>query len=498
MKSTIFPVLVVGMVVMSCGAHKKIEVVTLPVPSDPTVSIRLWFKVGSQNDPPGKEGLAALTAQMLADASTKKNSYEQILEKLYPMAAGYEAQVDKEMTVIMGRVHKDNLAAYTDFFVQAILEPAFREDDFARLKSQQLNYLERTLRYQDDEELGKEALSQFIFAGTRYAHPVAGLIESVKSITLDDVRTFYRSFYTRDNVVVGVGGSFDKRCLNRLRTALGRLPAGVPEQPPVPEPEPIDGLQVLLVEKDTESTAISFGFPLRILRGSPDFHALWLVNSWLGEHRNSSSHLYQVIREARGMNYGDYSYIEAFPQGSRRQFPPSNVARRQQIFQVWIRPVRNEARHFALRAAVRELQKLVDNGLTEAQFQLTSQFLKKYYLHFAPTTMERLGYALDDVFYGLEQSFLAHFPCRIDALTLNQVNEAARRHLQYGNMKVVMVTKDAEALKRALVTNAPSPMKYATPKPKAILEEDKEIATYRLAVRPENVRIVKVEEMFVR
>ncbi len=114
MKSTIFPVLVVGMVVMSCGAHKKIEVVTLPVPSDPTVSIRLWFKVGSQNDPPGKEGLAALTAQMLADASTKKNSYEQILEKLYPMAAGYEAQVDKEMTVIMGRVHKDNLAAYTD------------------------------------------------------------------------------------------------------------------------------------------------------------------------------------------------------------------------------------------------------------------------------------------------------------------------------------------------------------------------------------------------
>ncbi|MDZ7386683.1 MAG: insulinase family protein, partial [candidate division KSB1 bacterium] len=180
MKGMIFPALVAVTMLISCSSTKKIEVVTLPVPSDPTISIRLWFKVGSQNDPPGKEGLAALTAQMLTDASTRKNSYEQILEKLYPMAAGYEAQVDKEMTVVMGRVHKDNLEDYTALLLEAVLEPAFREDDFARLKSQQLNYLERTLRYQDDEELGKEALSQFIFAGTRYAHPVAGLLESLK------------------------------------------------------------------------------------------------------------------------------------------------------------------------------------------------------------------------------------------------------------------------------------------------------------------------------
>lgn len=497
MKSAVLPAMVLIMLVISCGPQKKMEVVTLPVVSDPTLSIRLWFKVGSQNDPAGKEGLAALTAQMVADASTQKHSYEQILEKLYPMAAGYSAQVDKEMTVIMGRVHKDNLDAYYELFVQAVLEPAFREDDFARLKSQQLNYLERTLRYQDDEELGKEALSQFIFLGTPYAHPVAGLIESVKSITLEDVRAFYQKYYTRDNVLVGVGGSFDKRFVNRLCRDMARLPAGVPEQPAPPKPDPIEGLQVLLIERDTESTAISFGFPLDIVRGDADFHALWLVNSWLGEHRNSSSHLYQVIREARGLNYGDYSYIEAFPRGSRLQFPPSNVARRQQIFQVWIRPVRNEARHFALRAAVRELQKLVDQGLSEEQFHLTAQFLKKYCLHFASTTIERLGYALDDVFYGLDESFLNTFAKRIEELTPQQANAAARRHLQYRNMKIVMVTKDAEGLKKALVANAPSPLQYATPKPPTVLAEDKEIATYQLPILPEQVRIVKVEDMFV-
>ncbi len=113
-----------------------------------------------------------------------------------------------------------------------------------------------------------------------------------------------------------------------------------------------------------------------------------IANSWLGEHRNSSSHLYQVIREERGLNYGDYSYIEYYPGGGGFTVPPQNVARRQQIFEIWIRPVPNETRHFALRAALREFQKLVDNGLTENEFQLTRGFLSKYALHYAATTME--------------------------------------------------------------------------------------------------------------
>jgi len=56
----------------------------------------------------------------------------------------------------------------------------------------------------------------------------------------------------------------------------------------------------VLVEKPGESTAISFGYPMDLHRGSRDFYALWLANSWLGEHRNSVSHLYQVIREVAG------------------------------------------------------------------------------------------------------------------------------------------------------------------------------------------------------
>ena len=67
------------------------------------------------------------------------------------------------------------------------------------------------------------------------------------------------------------------------------------------------------------------GFPIDVLRGAQEWYALAIANSWLGEHRNSSSHLYQVIREARGLNYGDYSYIEHFPAAGGCMMPPQNV-----------------------------------------------------------------------------------------------------------------------------------------------------------------------------
>jgi hypothetical protein len=58
------------------------------------------------------------------------------------------------------------------------------------------------------------------------------------------------------------------------------------------------------------------------------------------------------------MNYGDYSYIEAYPNGGRRSMPPTGVGRRAQMFEVWIRPVPRAQALFALRAALREVDTL--------------------------------------------------------------------------------------------------------------------------------------------
>jgi zinc protease len=402
------------------------------------------------------------------------------------------------MTVVYGRTHRDNLEEYYPLFLDAVLRPGFKQEDLDRLKSQTLNFLQNTLLYSSDEELGKAVLFSELFGGTGYGHLSQGTVAGVTSITLDDIRGFAAQYFTRENVVIGIGGSYNAALLDRLRRDLGALPAGGRTEVPVPKPKNLNGYHVTIVEKDAPATAISMGFPIDVLRGSREWYALAIANSWLGEHRNSSSHLYQVIREERGLNYGDYSYIEHFPNGGKLSTPPQNVGRRRQIFEIWIRPVPNETRHFVLRAALRELGRLAQQGLTRQQFELTRAFLKKYVLHYAPTTSERLGYALDDRFYGLSGSHLEMFRRMMDEITLEEVNAAVRTHLQPGNMQIAVITKDAASLREALVADAASPISYPTPKPASVRAEDKKIERFPVRVPVENIRTVRVEEVFAK
>ena len=83
------------------------------------------------------------------------------------------------------------------------------------------------------------------------------------------------------------------------------------------------------------------------------------------------------------MNYGDYAYIEAFPRGMFQFFPDPNIARRAQLFEIWIRPVVPENAHMALRIALHELEQArSQNGLTQEDFEATRDYLmKNVYLH---------------------------------------------------------------------------------------------------------------------
>jgi zinc protease len=481
------------------SAAEESAVVLMPVAADPTVSFSVQFAVGSQDDPPGKEGLAFLTGEMLADAATESRSLDEILEALYPLAASYDMRVDRERSTLTGRVHRDNLDAYVPLFTDGFLHPAFEESDFERVRADAVNAIENTLRYSSDEELGKAALYEFAFRGTPYAHPSEGTVEGLRAVTLDDVRAFYRAHYTAANALLGVGGGFDDPLVARLDSAVKSLPPGTAATAPKIAPAAVEGRSVLLVDKPGADTSLSFGFPLDVHRGGRDFYALWVANSWLGEHRNQASHLYNVIREARGLNYGDYSYIEAFPEGGRRSMPPVNVPRRAQLFEVWIRTLPNAEAPFALRAALRELKLLVDNGLTAEQFELTRKFLKKYSLHFAETTSAKLGYAMDDRFYGIGGAgHLERFRSMLDELTLADVNGAIKRHLQYADLKIAIVTGDAANMRSVLTSGAPTPISYATPKPDSILAEDEEIAVFPLALDASSIEIVPVDGAFER
>ncbi len=461
----------------------------------PLVSFRILFQTGSAEDPPGKEGVASLTAAMLAKGGTRSLTYEKIVEAMYPMATSFDWQVDKEMTVFYGTTHRDNLERYYALIRSMMLEPGFRPEDFARLKADAMNYLKVSLRDGNDEELAKEELYNILYDGSPYGHHNLGRLPALERLTLEDVRAFYQRHYTRATLVLGLAGGYPADFPETLRRDFASLPAGSPETLRLPPPKVPKGTRVRIIQRETRSTAISLGFPLDVRRGDKDWPALALVASYFGQHRSSNSYLYQRLREARGLNYGDYAYIENFPRGMFQFEPSPNLGRRQQIFQVWIRPVEPANGPFALRAALCEYDKLVREGLSREAFETTREFLGKYVNILLQTQDARLGYALDSRYYGIGE-FGAYMRDRLARLTLAEVNRAIRRHLKTDRLQVVMVTKDAPALKDSLVSGRPTPITYNAPKPAALLEEDQAIARFKLNLEPDRVVIMPAQKVF--
>lgn len=475
---------------------RPMSMILLPSPESPLVDLRVQFRVGSIHEREGKEGLNDLTAANVVGGGTKDLAYREVLEKLYPMAARVNAQTGKEVTVFLATVHRDHLEDFWKIFSDLLLAPRFDEADFNRSKDLQLNYLRNVLRSTADEDLGKIALENFIYEDHRYGHSVFGTVKAVEGLTLKDVKKFYETYYTRDNVMIGLAGGYPEDFPERVSETLAKLPKG--KLPPVrlPRPGVIRGVEVQLIEKPSSATAISIGFPIGLTRSDEDFYALFLANSYLGEHRSFKGQLMRHLRGDRGLNYGDYSYIEHFDEEPGTVYPLTNVPRRQQYFSIWLRPVAHRNAHFSLRAAIRELEHLVEEGMTEKEFEDTRGFLLGYTKLWGQSMSRRLGYALDSDFYGIDQDFLGEVDRALRKLTVKDVNRAVKRYLQTDNFKVVIVTDDAGALREALVDNAPSPITYEVEKPEEILEEDKEIAKYKLRVGKKAVQIIPATEMF--
>ncbi len=479
---------------MQNNASTKLTSVTIPNRS-PLISFRLVFNTGAALDPAGKQGLAALTAAMLAQGGSRAMTYEQIVEAMYPMASGFGWQIDKEMTVFSGTTHIDNLEKYYGLISQMLLDPGFRPEDFTRLKADAVNFLKTTLRENNDEELGKEYLYNIIYDGHPYEHHNMGTISSLDKLTIDDVRSFYKDHYTRANLVIGLAGGYPPAFPGKVEADFAKLPAGASKAVKYETPKLAPGTKISLIKRETRATALSLGFPIAINRSHKDWPALAVVASYFGQHRSSNSYLYQKLREARGLNYGNYAYIEYFPRGMFQFTPDPNQGRATQIFQIWIRPVVPENGHFVWRAAMYEYDKLIREGMSKETFEATREFLTKYNNILTQTQGAQLGYALDSRYYNI-QEYVPYMREQLAKLTLADVNNAIQKYLKSDAMRVVIITKDAEGLRDAILANKPSPMTYNSPKPKEITDEDKIIETYKINVKPEDVVILPVERVF--
>ncbi len=482
------------LVVPCLSGLAQMRTVALPGNS-PVVTLRLVFTTGAAQDPDDKPGLARLTAEMLTGGGTKDLTYKEVVDAFFPMAASVGSQVDQEMTTFSGATHVDNLEAYYKLFRATLLDPGWREDDFKRLKDSAINSLRVGLRGNNDEELGKEMLLSELYRGTPYGHYSVGTVSALQKITLDDVKQFYKQHYTQSHLIVGLAGGYTPDFLDRIKKDFATLPAKDPAPAVTIHPRAIEHTRALIVEKNTRSVAYSLGFPIDVKRGDPDYPALLVMQSYLGQHRMSGGRLYQRIREIRGINYGDYAYIEYFPRGGNLMEPPPNVARSSQAFQIWIRPAEPPQAAFTLRLAVYELNKLVKEGIPQEDFDRTREFLSKFVNVLTKTKRAELAYAIDSLYYGIP-NYNAYIKDALAKLTREQVNAAIRKHLRADRLEIVAVSANAQDLKRQIVGAGPSKIDYNSPKPAEILAEDKVVGAFDIGLRPEDVEIVPVDKVF--
>jgi zinc protease len=509
MKALIISILLTGFIMAQ-------EVVELKQPNSSKIVVKFIFKNGSMCDPQGKEGLIYTTSQLITQGGTGELTFSDIQDKIYPMAAGYYSSVDKEVTIFTFQFHKDWMEKFYPIMIGLITNPSLSQADFDRVKNNQQAYVDQVIRASSDEEYSKKALEDFLFRGTNYQHMVEGKSASVTSLTLDDVKNHYKNFFTKNNLMIGITGNYSESFIEKLKSDIAKLPDTKPAIPSAPVVQMQDGINVEIISKEGAfGSAIFTGYPLNITRANDEFAALMVANSYLGEHRKSYAKLYQVIREQRSMNYGDYSYIEWYNNGGGNMVPPSGVPRQSNYFAIWIRPVQIAKQlkmqyeelkdvnvghaHFALRMALREMDKMIKNGLSQEDFEATRAFLESYIRLYIKSPEQQLGYLMDSKMYGRE-NYIEELGTLLSKLTLDDVNSAIKKYMQIDNMKITIVTdvSEAEPLAESLRENLPSPMSYSNivkaGLPENVLKEDQETENFKLNVK--DVMIIESKDTF--
>ncbi len=496
-------------------AELPANVVTLASPS-PLYEVQIMVRAGSAEDPRGKEGTASLLGRMMLEGGFGDPRYPVTKEKLAEItrpwgeAAYPQVRVDKETTVFSMTVPRDVFPQFVARVLKPMFtQPLFLQAELERIRKEALVGIRSNLRFEQQEQLGLLALDDYVLQGTALGHLAQGTVEGLQTVTRDDLQAYYKQNYHAPNMFVAASIT-DPGTLKLLLSSLPTSAGGPPEsqRTKATTPTPTGHRLLIITQPNAIATGLHLGFPLPVRRGDPDYWPLFVASAFFGAHRDSFGRLYKDIREERGYNYGDYSYIEYYAARSYALFPPPGTPRDQQYFSMWIRPVGHQYAHFILKAMTWELDNFIKNGMTREQVEAAKQKARTLYLNYADSKGRQLGYRLDDMFYGMkDHGYLVDMLANIDKLTAEQVNAGIRKYLQVANLKYVIVTNESQAQKLAADiagdANVLSKTREgyhisepAPPEKQKMLAQDEEWKAYKLNIPRENITIVKAEQMF--
>jgi zinc protease len=281
-----------------------IEAWLVQEPAVPLISVDFAFTGGAVQDPAGKAGTATLMASLLDEGAGDLDS-QTFHDRLERKAIELNFRASRDNVHGSMRTLVANRDEAFDYLRLALTAPRFDAADVAINREQVLSEVRRATTSPTD--LASQRWWEIAFAGHPYSRPVNGTLESVPTITIDDIKTYSHRILARNNLKIAVVGDIDAATLKGvLDRVFGGLPAEA-DLAPIANVMPQGLGRHVFVKLDVPQAVVNFGGP-GLTRKDPDFMAAYIVNHILGGG-SFSSRLYQEVREKRGLAYSVYDSL---------------------------------------------------------------------------------------------------------------------------------------------------------------------------------------------
>ncbi len=402
------------------GRNVQMKVIQVENHSLEYVAINMTLLVGSALDPPGKEGLAFFTSQMLT-RGTKKYTKQALAEEIDFLGSNISVSSGNETVQVVADCASRNLPRLLELVTEVVVHPTFPEAEVEKLKRQTLADIAEL----KDSDGAAAALffGQLVFEGHPYAHPTRGFARAVETFTRDDVVRFYREHYVRSNAVIGVAGDVTGKQVDELVVAaLAGLPAGSKRAPTPPVLSRDRGLDILLVTKPERTQShVLIGHPS--VRGDyPDLFPLSTAITGFGG--TFTSILVREIREKRGWSYGVGASV----------LP----GRYSGVFQVRFAPATGDTVP-AVELTLKMLGTLAQDGLDEENLDFARQYLINQYPFLLDSSVKKMELELNAHLTGKPADYLDSYVETVEAVTGESAGRALKESLTPGNSSIVIV-----------------------------------------------------------
>ncbi len=386
----------------------------------PFVDFEITTRTGALWDPIGKEGLAAMTADLLT-RGTKTRDRKTLEATLDVLGADLEVDNDHDSLTLSGDGLARNLDAAMELVADMITQPAFAEPEFAKLRRERESEL---LRVRDhDRALARRFYDRSLLGTHPYGRPSDGTLAGLKAIAPEDVETFYKEHFVASNLIFGFAGDLTRAQAEALLDKhFGKMRTGAAPKLTLPDQPGVKGRQVLLVNKPDRSQNQIYMGHRGPLAPHKDQDALDVVNTLFGG--TFTARLNHEIRDQRGLSYGAYSYVES--------------DRYAGTFTLWTFPSSSDAMK-TVGLLISLFEDLRRKPLTAQEVDFAKQYLINSFAFRIDTPSKLLDEVIRADLHGRPADDLSTYVDRIEALTLPQIQAALERHLDPDNFLLVML-----------------------------------------------------------